>query len=47
MASIFKHEVGDLKEGLAGCSPTQILYVPIDVAKTNPSAMSVNFNRRH
>lgn len=43
MASIFKHEGGDLKEVLAGCSPTQILYVPIDVAKFNHSAMIVNF----
>ena len=43
MASIFKQNVGDLKEVLAGCSPAQILYVPIDVAKTNHSAMIVNF----
>ena len=43
MASIFKQNVGDLKEVLAGCSPAQILYVPIDVAKCNHSAMIVNF----
>ena len=43
MASIFKNDVGNLKEVLAGCSPAQILYVPIDVAKTNHSAMIVNF----
>jgi len=43
MPSIFKHDVGTLKEMLAGCSPAQILYVPIDVAKTNLSAMIVNF----
>ena len=41
--SIFKHDAGDLKEMLNGCSPTQILYVPIDVAKANHSAMIVNF----
>jgi len=53
MVSIFKHEAGNpsglsssgrsLKEVLASCSPAQILYVPIDVAKTNHSAMIVNF----
>ena len=43
MASIFKHDVGNLKELLTTCSPSQILYVPIDVAKYNHSAMIVDF----
>jgi transposase len=43
MASIFNHERTDFKEVLKNYAPSQILYVSIDVAKYNHSAMIVDF----
>ena len=40
--SIFK-SANNLRDVLANCLPTQLLYAPIDVAKYNHSAMIVNF----
>jgi len=41
--SIFKYDSNNIRDLLAVHKPTQILYVPIDVAKYNHSAMIVNF----
>jgi hypothetical protein len=41
--SIFKFATSNIRDMLANCLPSELLYAPIDVAKYNHSAMIVNF----